>query len=169
MHLGESLEVEFNTMQPKYRRKLQILKYYTKENSLQFDQHGQELTPRTITNLGQPFNFHNSIEESFANKQQTSKWKQVQINSYNHLNTNQLNTQKRTKQNTHHSKKYYSKYQQKQSTDGSKTPDTNNVGYAFAEFKNSNKPNNILFGRLPNKLSIYTAEMTAIIRAMGWI
>ena len=28
---------------------------------------------------------------------------------------------------------------------------------------------NILFGRLPNKLSIYTAGMTAVIRAMAWI
>ena len=48
-------------------------------------------------------------------------------------------------------------------------PETNKIGYSFADFINSNKPNNILFGRLPNKLSIYTAEINAIIGAMAWI
>ena len=183
---GNSLEVEYNIMPLNYRRKLQMLKYNLKINALQTNHPVQDLTPRIEVTTGVPYKLHAIIKNSFATE--VSKI-ELETNTHDILLANKLpikasNSQTPFKVKTQTDKvenpdfkkvmfqitanEHYHNHTHIY-TDGSKNPDNGKVGYAFIAENIGNQPIKIENGRLPNKLSIYTAEMIAIIKAMEWI
>ena len=183
---GNSLEVEYNIMPLNYRRKLQMLKYNLKINALQTNHPVQDLTPRIEVKVGVPYKLHAIIKNSFATE--VSKI-EIETNTQEILLANKLPIKTSNSQTPFLIKTQTDKVEHPDFkkvmfqvtanehypnhthvyTDGSKNPENGKVGYAFIAENIENQPIKIENGRLPNKLSIYTAEMIAIIKAMEWI